>query len=136
MKRADVPHPHRLARLVPIALVILALPQVGFAQSARFTLIDARDGLTPDVQEAYAQAMGANAETPMVRSRVKIIASARHGADFDAIDLPEHVRSLDLDVDLILQGGETLSAPVDLNHVRLARRAPNRVTQRTTIKGQ
>ena len=136
MKRADVPHPHRLARLVPIALVTIALPHVGFAQSARFTLIDARDGLTPEVQEAYAHAMGANAETPMVKSRVKIIASARHGADFSAVDLPESVRSADLEVDLILQGGETLSAPVDLNHVRLARRAPSRITQRTTIKGQ
>lgn len=136
MKRADVPHPHRLARLVPIALVTLALPDVGLAQSARFTLIDARDGLTPEVQEAYAQAMGANADTPMVKTRIKIIASARHGADFNAVDVPEHVRSVDLDVDLILQGGDALSAPVNLNHVRLARRTPNRITQRTTIKGQ
>ncbi|MEL7033615.1 MAG: hypothetical protein AAGL97_07070 [Pseudomonadota bacterium] len=136
MKRADIPTTIRTFWLVPLALATLILPGFGHAQSARFTLIDARNGLTPEVKQAYADAVGANATAPMVKNRVKIIANPRHGANFDPIDLPAHVRHVDLDISLFLQGSMPASKPINLNHLRLARRAPNRVSQKTTIQGR
>ena len=136
MKRADIPTPIRTFWFVPLALATLILPGFGHAQSARFTLIDARNGLTPEVKQAYAEAIGTDASSAMVKNRIKIIASPRHGADFDAIDLPAHVRHVDLDISLILQAGPPSSQPFNLNHLRLARHAPNRVSQKTTIQGR
>ena len=136
MKRAGIPTPIRTSWLILLALATLILPGLGHAQSARFTLIDARNGLTPEVKQAYADAVGANATAPMVKNRVKIIANPRHGANFDPIDLPAHVRHVDLDISLILQSSMPASEPINLNHLRLARRAPNRVSQKTTIQGR
>lgn len=136
MKRADVPPLFRTLWCVPIVIATLALPGSGYAQSARFTLIDARDGLTPEVKQAYADALGANADAPIVKTRIKIIADPRHGANFDAVDLPANVRHVDVDISLIMQGGAPVTAPINLNHLRLARRSPNRVTQMTTLQGR
>lgn len=136
MKRAGLPTPIRTFWMVPLALATLILPGFGHAQSARFTLIDARNGITPEVKQAYADAVGANATAPMVKNRIKIIANPRQGANFDPIDLPAHVRHVDLDISLILQGNMPTSKPINLNHLRLARRAPNRVSQKTTIQGR
>ena len=136
MKRAGLKRRDRILWLVPTAIVSVALVSLANAQSARFTLIDAREGLTPEVQAAYAEAMGAQAESPHVRSRIKIIADPRIGAAFDAIPLPEQVRHVDLSIDLILKGRHPVEAPVDVNHLQLSRRAPLRVTQSTSIRGQ
>ena len=136
MKRADLITLGRALCSIPLLVLSLDTIVSAHAQSARFILIDARDGLTPDVKTAYAEAMGAQATSPYVKRRVKLIASPRHGADFDPIDLPEHVRNLDLNVDLILQAGGPVKGPVSLNHVRVARRAPHRIAQRTTIQGR
>jgi len=136
MKRADISTLTRSFWFVPLALATLVLPGFGHAQSARFTLIDARNGLTPEVKQAYAEAVGANADAPIVKNRIKIIASPRHGANFDAIDLPDHIRHVDLDISLILQGHMPTSEPINLKHLRLSRHAPNRVSQNTTIQGR
>lgn len=136
MKRAGLKRRDRILGLVPTAIMATALVGLANAQSARFTLIDARDGLTPEVQAAYAEAMGAQAENPHIKSRIKIIADPRRGADFDAIPLPDHVRHVDLSIDLILQGGHPVEAPIGVNHLLLARRAPLSVTQSTSIRGQ
>jgi len=136
MKRADISTLTRSFWFVPLALATLVLPGFGHAQSARFTLIDARNGLTPEVKQAYAEAVGANAEAPTVKNRIKVIASPRHGANFDAVDLPAHIRHVDLDISLILQGHMPTSEPINLNHLRLSRHAPSRVSQNTTIQGR
>ncbi|NQY14089.1 MAG: hypothetical protein HRT81_09555 [Henriciella sp.] len=106
------------------------------SQSARFTLIDARNGLTPDVKAAYAEAMGATAQNPYIHSRIKVIASPKHGANFDPVEIPDQVRVVDVEVDLILFGGQPSAQPIDLNHLRVARHAPHRITQKTTIRGR
>lgn len=136
MKRADTPTPIRTFWFVQLALATLLLPGFGHAQSARFTLIDARNGLTPEVKQSYADAVGANATAPIVKNRIKIVANSQHGANFDPIDLPAHVRHVDLDISLFLQGSMPASKPINLNHLRLTRRAPNRVSQKTTIQGR
>lgn len=136
MKRAGRKRRDRILWLVPTAIVTVALVNLADAQSARFTLIDARDGLTPEVQAAYAEAMGAQAQNPHVRSRIKIIADPRIGAAFEAVPLPEHVRNVDLSIDLILKGSHPVEAPVEVNHLHLARRAPLSITQSTSIRGQ
>ena len=136
MKRADLIMLGRALCIVPLLGLGLAGLSPAHAQSARFTLIDARNGLTPEVKAAYAEAMGADAKTPFVKRRVKLIVSPRHGANFDPVDLPDHVRNAELDVDLILQARGPLSQPVNLNHLRLARRMPNRIAQSTQIQGQ
>lgn len=136
MKRADLPALARLLCLIPSAVVMLGMPVVAKAESARFTLIDARNGLTPEVREAYANALGANSEAPVVVSRVKVIMSPRHGAAFDAVDIPEHVRHVDATIDVLTQGGGPLTAPIDVNHLRFARRAPQRISQKTNIRGR
>ncbi|MEL6693707.1 MAG: hypothetical protein AAFQ12_11850, partial [Pseudomonadota bacterium] len=64
-----------------LIVITLLMPYQVQAQSARFTIIDARDGMTPEVVEAYANAMGKNAETALVRSRIKVLTSSRHGFD-------------------------------------------------------
>ena len=135
MKRVDAHKYGWVLWIVSFASASLVLTQPSYAQSARFTVIDARNGLTPEVQAAYAEAMGAMAETPHIKSRIKILANPRHGADFEAVDVPDHVRHVDLDVDLILQGGHPVIKPIDLNHLRLARRSPQRISQKTTIRG-
>lgn len=136
MKRAGLKRRDRILWLVPTAIVTVALVNLADAQSARFTLIDARDGLTPEVQAAYAEAMGAQAQNPHVRSRIKIIADPRIGAAFEAVPLPEYVRNVDLSIDLILKGSHPVEAPVEVNHLHLARHAPLSITQSTSIRGQ
>ncbi len=61
MKRADIPTLRRPVWLISIAVAMSSMPVVANAQSARFTIIDARNGLIPDVREAYANALGAKA---------------------------------------------------------------------------
>ena len=136
MKRADCIDRHRIFSLAPLAVAVLVMPPIGHAQSARFTIIDARNGLTPEVKEAYAEAMGEAAKAPLVKNRIKIIADPRQGADFDPVDIPDHVRHVDVDIDLVMRGGGPVSAPIDLNHLRFERRVPNRVSQKTTIEGR
>lgn len=136
MRRADLIMLGRALCIVPAVVLGVAGPSPAHAQSARFTLIDARDGLTPEVKAAYAEAMGASAETPFVKRRVKLIVSPRHGANFDPVDLPDHVRNAELDVDLILQARGPLSKPINLNHLHLARRTPHRIAQSTLIQGR
>ena len=136
MKRAGLKRRDRILWLVPTAIVTVALVNLADAQSARFTLIDARNGLTPEVREAYANALGANSEAPFVVSRVKVIMSLRHGAAFDAVDIPEHVRHVDATIDVLTQSGGPLTAPIDVNHLRFARRAPQRISQKTNIRGR
>lgn len=136
MKRADLIVLSRALCSIPLLVLGLDTMVSAQAQSARFILIDAREGLTPEVKAAYAEAMGAQATSPYVKRRVKLIASPRHGADFDPIDLPDHVRNVDLSVDLVLQAGGPIKGPVNLNHVRVARRTPHRIAQHTTIQGR
>lgn len=136
MRRADLIIFGRALCFVPLLVLGVAGMNPAHAQSARFTLIDARDGLTPEVKAAYAEAMGASAWTPFIKRRVKLIVSPRHGANFDPVDLPDHVRNAELDVDLILQARGPLSKPINLNHLRLARRTPHRIAQSTLIQGR
>ena len=100
MKRADSSVRQRV--LGPCLLVIVATMSIAdsFAQTARFTIIDARDGLTSDVMDAYAEALGSKTSSPIVRSRVKVIASAKHGFDAGAVDVPDQVRNIETDVTL------------------------------------
>ena len=135
MKRADIPTLRRPVWLISIAVAMSSMPVVANAQSARFTIIDARNGLTPDVREAYANALCANANAPLVVSRVKVIVSPRHGAAFEAVDIPDQVRHVDATVDVLMQGGGPVSAPIDVNHLRFARQTHHRISQKTTIKG-
>ncbi|MEL6859871.1 MAG: hypothetical protein AAFO74_15900 [Pseudomonadota bacterium] len=135
MKRADVPTLTRPVWLISIAVVMVSMSAVANAQSARFTLIDARNGLTPDVREAYANALGANADAPLLVSRVKVIVSPRHGAAFEAVNIPSQVRHVDATVDVLMQGGGPNSAPIDVNHLRFARQTPHHISQKTNIKG-
>ena len=136
MKRADLIILGRALCIVPLLVLGAEGPSPTHAQSARFTLIDARNGLTPEVKAAYAEAMGANAKTPFVKRRIKLIVSPRHGANFDPVDLPDHVRNAELDIDLILQARGPLSKPVNLNHLQLARRTRHRIAQSTLIQGR
>ncbi len=136
MRRADLIIFGRALCFVPLLVLGVEGMNPAHAQSARFTLIDARDGLTPEVKAAYAEAMGASAGTPFIKRRVKLIVSPRHGANFDPVDLPDHVRNAELDVDLILQARGPLSKPINLNHLRLARRTPHRIAQNTLIQGR
>ena len=106
------------------------------AQTARFTIIDARDGLTPEVVDSYAAALGANSKTPFVKNRVKIVTSAKHGFDVGAIELPNHIRSLDTEVSILIRQGAALEAPITANEVTTSRRIPQRIRQTTHIQGQ
>lgn len=135
MKRvALLLNPRRGFPILLIAMV-LAMSSSVQAEATRFTIIDARNGLTPEVLEAYAQAMGANTSSPVIQSRVKIITSARHGFAAGAVEIPDHVRAVDLDLEVLVRPGGANTAPVDVNHLSLARRSPQRITQKTQIKG-
>ena len=43
--------------------------------------------------------------------------------------------AIDATVDVLMQGGGPVSAPIDVNHLRFARQTPHRISQKTTIKG-
>ena len=118
-----------------IIVITLLMPSQMQAQSARFTIIDARDGMTPEVVEAYVNAMGANAETALVRSRIKVLTSSRHGFEAGAIELPGHVRQADIDVTVMVQQESGPAGSIDVNHVRAARNLPPRIKQSTQIQG-
>ena len=105
------------------------------AQTARFTIIDARDGMTAEVVDAYAEAMDTNADTPIVNRHIKIIASTQHGFNADAIVLPEHVRDVETKVSVHLRQGSTVQAPIRVNELTVSRRAPQRIQQTTDIRG-
>lgn len=135
MKRADRVFVNWIYGSCFLVAATIMAPNESQAQSARFTVIDARDGLTPEVLEAYAEAMGANSKTPIVKSRIKILATARHGFDAGAIDLPDQVRHADLDVTVMVQQGASSGAAIDANHVKIKRRAPSKIKQTTRIQG-
>ncbi|MEP1142290.1 MAG: hypothetical protein ABJH52_01115 [Henriciella sp.] len=135
MKRADKVFANWFYGTSILIIAALVAPSDSQAESARFTIIDARDGLTPDVLEAYSEAMGANAKTPLVKSRIKVLTTARHGFDVGAIELPEHVRHADLDVTLMVQQGASAPAAIDANHLSVTRRAPTKIKQTTRIQG-
>ena len=118
-----------------IIVITLLMPSQMQAQSARFTIIDARDGMTPEVVEAYANAMGANAEAALVRSRIKVLTSSRHGFEAGAVELPEHVRQADIDVTVMVQQEMGPARAIDANHIHVARTLPQRIKQTTHIQG-
>ena len=136
MRRADRRFLNWATWLCLVTSAGLGGPGFASAQSARFTIIDARNGLTDEVRAAYAEAMGAHSESPMVKSRIKVLVNPSSGAVFEAIDLPEHVRNVELDIDLIVPGGRPLTQDVALNHLSVARRLPARIAQHTIIQGQ
>ena len=118
-----------------IIVITLLMPSQMQAKSARFTIIDARDGMTPEVVEAYASAMGANAEAALVRSRIKVLTSSRHGFEAGAVELPEHVRQADIDVTVMVQQETGPARAIDANHIHAARTLPQRIKQTTHIQG-
>ncbi|GAB5454048.1 MAG: hypothetical protein Hens2KO_02770 [Henriciella sp.] len=118
-----------------LIVVTLLMPSQVEAQSARFTIIDARDGMTPEVVEAYAKAMGANAETALVRSRIKVLTSSRHGFDAASVQLPDHVREADIDVTVLVQQEAGPTGSIDANHIHATRNLPQRIKQTTHIQG-
>ena len=120
---------------VLLTAMALAMPVSVQAESTRFTIIDARNGLTPEVLDAYAKAMGANTSAPVVQNRIKLITSARHGFEAGAVEIPEHVRAIDLDLEVLVRPGGANAAPLEVNHLSLARRSPQRIIQKTNIKG-
>lgn len=136
VKCADMTVSSKTCALVLLAAVILLMAAGSHAQSSRFTIIDARDGMTKEVAAAYAEAMGANANAPIVKSRIKVIADPRHGFDADAVSLPEHVRQVDVDITLMSRPGGPASAPISLNELIHSKRAPQRIAQSTTIRGR
>lgn len=118
-----------------LIVITLLMPSQVQAQSARFTIIDARDGMTPEVVEAYANAMGKNAETALVHSRIKVLTSSRHGFDAGAVQLPGHVRQADIDMTVMVQQEAGPTASIDANHIKAARHLPQRIKQSTHIQG-
>ena len=118
-----------------LIVITLLMPSHMQAQSARFTIIDARDGMTPEVVEAYANAMGADAETALVRSRIKVLTTSRHGFDTGAVELPDHVRQADIDVTLMVQQESGPAGSIDANHIHAVRNLPQRIKQSTHIQG-
>lgn len=120
--------------MVCIVLACLIVPE-SLADSARFTLIDARDGLTPEVIAAYTDALGGNATTPMIRRRVKVLASGQRGFAPPVVALPKQARFVDVDITLLAQTNSVRSAPVAINRLSLARRMPHRIRQTSQIIG-
>ena len=116
-------------------VITLLMPSQVQAESARFTIIDARDGMPLEVVEAYANAMGANAETALVRSRIKVLTSSRHGFDAGAVERPDHVRQADIDVTVMVQQESGPTGSIDANHIHAARNLPQRIKQSTHIQG-
>lgn len=135
MKRADSSVRQRV--MGPCLLVFVATMSIAdsFAQTARFTIIDARDGLTPDVMDAYAEALGSKTSSPIVKSRVKVIASAKHGFDAGAVDVPDQVRNIETDVTILVRGGADLHAPLSANELTVHRRPPHRIKQTSNVQG-
>ncbi len=127
-----LPEPVRLMLLS----AIMAFAADGHAESARFIVIDAREGLTPDVLEAYTNAVGGNAKAALVEKRIRILASNRYGFDVGQIAIPDHVRQLDLDITVMLQKGQRLHTPVKVNEITVSRRSPARIAQSTKILGR
>lgn len=135
MKRADKVFANWFYGTSFLIIAALVAPFESQAESARFTIIDAREGLTPEVLAAYSEAMGANANAAMVKSRIRVLTTARHGFDVGAIELPEHVRRADLDVTIMVQQGGNVPAAIDANHISVTRRAPSLIKQTTRIQG-
>ena len=103
--------------------------------AARFIIIDDREGLTPEVLEAYTAAVGGTSETPVVNKRVRILATHRHGFNADPVALPNHVRSVNVDVTVNLRGAPTLRAPISVNRLTVSRRLPSQIKQATNVIG-
>lgn len=113
----------------------LASPALAQESSARFIVIDARNGLTPKVLEAYTIAIGGNTKAPNVDKRVRIIASNRLGFNPDPVAISSQVRNLDVDVTMMLRGGQPVRSPISVNRHSVSRRAPARINQSTKIVG-
>lgn len=135
MKRAELPILKWIIGLCLMAVVSALTIADSFAQSARFTIVDARDGLTPEVVDSYAEALGSKTNTPIVKNRVKVIASGKHGFDAGAVDVPEHVRSVETDVTVLIRQGGALQAPISANELTISKRPPQRIRQVSNIQG-
>lgn len=136
MKRAGKMEARAAKLLSGFAALALLVSGHVQAESARFTIIDARDGVTPEIEAAYAAAMGQDARSVSVTRHIKVLTSARHGFEMNAISLPAHVRQVDLNVSILVRPTGQSSAPIAANHILVARRAPRRVKQTTLIRGQ
>ena len=119
------------------ALILLSMfaPTPAQAEGSRFTIIDARDGLTPEVLDAYADAVKGNTNSPLTKSRIILHVSGQHGFDAPAIEFEHRKQSVDVDIDVRIAGGQTLRAPLHVNRMIFDRnKAPTQIRQSTQIR--
>lgn len=108
----------------------------GHAQTARFTIIDARNGFTADVQAAYEEAVGAQATSASIVRHIKLYTTTQHGFAAQTVDIPDHVKNLNISIDAVIRHGSSGIEPFLFNRVSVARHAPKRITQVTKIRGK
>ena len=121
--------------IAALTLGSMLVPTPAQAEGSRFTIIDARAGLTQDVLDAYAKAVQGSKDSPLTKSRIILHVSGQYGFDAPTIEFENRKHLVDVDIDVRIAGGQRLRAPLHANRISFDRKkAPTTIRQSTQIR--